>query len=409
MPAAVISNTLDGLNNDPSRPVRRASSSTDEHSNININKKNDLDFSQVLLKGNESNPMSEPEFPWAASAPDSDMGAGGMGAGAVSVFFETAALISETDSEVAHQEPFPGENTQMAREHNKEEVITLSLQPNVYSPRHTRDALSIDRDVSLSSNSKRLPSAITFQSVTDINNLEVAFSTKSLVPSDVREYVSTQETTHFDQLSHDPLLPQKAALIRERQYLFAPVTGIDFERDEPLIGNVAKSWASPANVNSSLSTEQGVFGPSRASEFEWAPVLVDQRADKLGGQLVQVLGERVTLQIRQHVNQAYIRLDPPDLGKLDISVDVDGEHLSVTIGVASSAVREALLQTADQLRQQLMTQHQGAVEVNVNSGGESSSQHQEDRDRETHIGLNHQQQDETKEDELSTGWLDTLV
>ncbi len=104
---------------------------------------------------------------------------------------------------------------------------------------------------------------------------------------------------------------------------------------------------------------------------EWAAVRVDTSAGKWGGeQMMQVLHDRVTLQAQQNVQEAKIRLDPPDLGKLDLLVRVEGDRLSVHINANAAATREALMQVSERLRTEL--QEQNFVHVDVNVGSDQS-------------------------------------
>ncbi|EMA2481075.1 flagellar hook-length control protein FliK [Vibrio fluvialis] len=107
---------------------------------------------------------------------------------------------------------------------------------------------------------------------------------------------------------------------------------------------------------------------------EWASVRIDTQAGKWGEQMLQVLHDRVTLQAQQHLQEAKIRLDPPDLGKLDLVVRVEGDRLSVQINANAAATREALMQVSDRLRAEL--QSQNFVHVDVNVGADQGGQHQ---------------------------------
>ena len=115
---------------------------------------------------------------------------------------------------------------------------------------------------------------------------------------------------------------------------------------------------------------------------EWASMRIDTSAGKWGEQMLQVLQDRVTLQAQQNLQEAKIRLDPPELGKLDLMVRVEGDRLSVQIHSNTAVTREALMQISDRLRSELQNQNFMHVDVNVSSGeggrgGQSSSQEEE--------------------------------
>lgn len=127
-----------------------------------------------------------------------------------------------------------------------------------------------------------------------------------------------------------------------------------------------------------------VHAPSSATTTvnapEWASVRIDTQAGKWGEQMLQVLHDRVTLQAQQHLQEAKIRLDPPDLGKLDLVVRVEGDRLSVQINANAAATREALMQVSDRLRAELQSQNFVHVDVNVGAdqGGQRQSSSQDE-------------------------------
>ncbi|UHJ59236.1 flagellar hook-length control protein FliK [Vibrio furnissii] len=139
--------------------------------------------------------------------------------------------------------------------------------------------------------------------------------------------------------------------------------------------------ASGAASNGQAQTQ--VHAPSATTTVnapEWASVRIDTQAGKWGEQMLQVLHDRVTLQAQQHLQEAKIRLDPPDLGKLDLVVRVEGDRLSVQINANAAATREALMQVSDRLRAELQSQNFVHVDVNVGAdqGGQRQSSSQDE-------------------------------
>ncbi len=115
---------------------------------------------------------------------------------------------------------------------------------------------------------------------------------------------------------------------------------------------------------------------------EWASVHIDTSDSKWGQQMLQVLSDKVTLQSQQHLHEAKIRLDPPELGKLDLFVRVDGDKLHVNIHSNSAATREALVNISDRLRAELQDQNFVQVHVNIGSDpGSQSNQSQQEREQ----------------------------
>lgn len=96
-----------------------------------------------------------------------------------------------------------------------------------------------------------------------------------------------------------------------------------------------------------------------------------------GEKMLNLLQQQVSLQLTQQTQQATIRLDPPHLGQLDIVVKTEGDKLTVQINAEHAAVRESLENSREQLRQVLMPDHQGGVDVEIGQGSSSAQQQQQ--------------------------------
>lgn len=131
-----------------------------------------------------------------------------------------------------------------------------------------------------------------------------------------------------------------------------------------LVASTLISNAQPAELNhvSNVPTPRLQSGGT-----EWASMQIDTKAGKWGEQMMQVLHDRVTLQAQQNMQEAKIRLDPPELGKLDLLVRVEGDRLNVQINANAAATREALVQISERLRAELQQQNFVHVDVNVGS------------------------------------------
>ncbi|EKO3372116.1 flagellar hook-length control protein FliK [Vibrio fluvialis] len=164
----------------------------------------------------------------------------------------------------------------------------------------------------------------------------------------------------------------------------------------------ASNGQAQTQVNASNAATTVVHAP------EWARVRIDTQAGKWGEQMLQVLHDRVTLQAQQNLQEAKIRLDPPDLGKLDLVVRVEGDRLSVQINANAAATREALMQVSDRLRAELQSQNFVHVDVNVGSdqGGQRQSSSQDDAAAST-IFAARDSADEPFTSSLSEHWLST--
>lgn len=91
----------------------------------------------------------------------------------------------------------------------------------------------------------------------------------------------------------------------------------------------------------------------------------------------QAVGDRVLWLAAQNITSAELRLDPPELGPMQVRVTVQHEQVQVTFSSPHAAVREALDQGATRLRE--MFNEQG-LNLNVDVSDQSLSRRQEGED-----------------------------
>lgn len=93
--------------------------------------------------------------------------------------------------------------------------------------------------------------------------------------------------------------------------------------------------------------------------------------------MTAVLKDRVQMQMSQDVSHARIRLDPPHLGALELSVRVDGSKVQIQVLANDPALREAIQQSADRLRQELEGRELMGSQVSVDVGEHGDAQFQD--------------------------------
>ncbi|WKE66544.1 flagellar hook-length control protein FliK [Gallaecimonas kandeliae] len=109
---------------------------------------------------------------------------------------------------------------------------------------------------------------------------------------------------------------------------------------------------------------------------EWAPVKVATAQGQWQQDLMAALGDRLQLQLHQQIKEARVRLDPPDLGRVEMTVRLDGDRLSVQLQASHPQVRDALTQQLDRLRLDLVQGFGSQVEVSVGQQGSGDSRPQ---------------------------------
>ncbi|MFM5401710.1 flagellar hook-length control protein FliK [Aeromonas veronii] len=157
-----------------------------------------------------------------------------------------------------------------------------------------------------------------------------------------------------------------------------------------------------------LAVGQLAAVPPRPADYQWAPVRLSDNQSQWGQQLVNLLQDKVELQVNQQVKQAHIRLDPPELGRLELTVKLDGDRLNVQLNVTNPAVRDAMIQSMERLRMSLAPHHAGGVEVNVGQGGEQG-QHERWQQEKILAGRRQWQDDPDSQWDTVHDWLNTLV
>lgn len=134
---------------------------------------------------------------------------------------------------------------------------------------------------------------------------------------------------------------------------------------------VAQSVQNLTAVEQVLSTQAQTQTNITVNRVNWAPISVDPQSPQWGEKMLNILQDRVSLQATQNMQEARIRLDPPDLGKLDLIVKIDGDKLNVQINANNTAVRDALNQVSERLRHDLQQQFV-SVDVNISQGKQHS-------------------------------------
>jgi flagellar hook-length control protein FliK len=141
---------------------------------------------------------------------------------------------------------------------------------------------------------------------------------------------------------------------------------------QPLLATLTEG---PAPINNAVpATSVAAVSGEKAPSFQTqlATVKLDGGEDRLAQQLHAALGERLQVQVKNQIQHATIRLDPPDMGKIDISMQIENGRMQVHISASQGEVYRALQQVSNDLRQSLTEQN--FVQVNVQVSSQSGQQ-----------------------------------
>ncbi|UTZ24125.1 flagellar hook-length control protein FliK [Vibrio campbellii] len=178
--------------------------------------------------------------------------------------------------------------------------------------------------------------------------------------------------------------------------------------NQPAHGQVFAANTQSQTPAAQHSNPTSPLAATQAQGAEWAAVRVDTSSGRWGEQMMQVLQDRVTLQAQQNLQEAKIRLDPPELGKLDLLVRVEGDRLSVQINANTAATREALMQVSERLRTELQEQNFIHVDVNVGSDrGQERHSHDGSQEEATVFAARETNAFQSNTTNYSEHWLNT--
>lgn len=152
------------------------------------------------------------------------------------------------------------------------------------------------------------------------------------------------------------------------------------ERNDALLLNMNEQLMPTQSVTSNMQTglgSVGLAGTAQAAitQSYQAPLNLGQNAWENN------LGSRLQMMVGQNVQTAEIRLDPPELGSLDIKIKVSNDIASINIASPHSQVRDALESAIPRLRE--MLEESGLSLGDVNVSQESFSEQQQASEGET--------------------------
>lgn len=107
--------------------------------------------------------------------------------------------------------------------------------------------------------------------------------------------------------------------------------------------------------------------------------LVDKAPSQWRAPLHEALGDRLQWQVQQGREQAVIRLDPPNLGRIDITIRQEGQLMQVHLSATHREVVQQLQGLSDQLRQDLSLRQSADVSVSVSDQSRQGDARQQAR------------------------------
>ncbi|NHZ38401.1 flagellar hook-length control protein FliK, partial [Massilia rubra] len=170
------------------------------------------------------------------------------------------------------------------------------------------------------------------------------------------------------------------------------------------VASAAQPFAAPADsmlrsdvpVTGAANIMAGANALAAQNTSVAAPVDVKLPANPADWQqpLREALGDRLQLQLGRNLDQAVIRLDPPQLGRIEIAIrHAAGGALEVNISATNSEVRRQLNNVSDAMRSDLASRQFSDVAVTITATPRSGAAFGEQQ------GRGRQQERETNEND----------
>ncbi len=110
----------------------------------------------------------------------------------------------------------------------------------------------------------------------------------------------------------------------------------------------------------------------------------------------QAVGDRLQWMVGHHIQSANIRLDPPELGRLDVHIQLHKDHASIVFSAPNQQVRDALESAVPRLREMMNNVGLSLGDVNVSQESFSQGQQAHENARSAHFVAD----EETENDRL---------
>ena len=159
------------------------------------------------------------------------------------------------------------------------------------------------------------------------------------------------------------------------------VLALTIPRDSAPLVALVEALPGPELATAPAALAQGA--PAHGPVLERG-LKLDTPQARWGEQMLHALRETVEVQVQQRFQQATIRLDPPELGSLEIYVSHESGRLSVHISAAQVDVARLLAATSERLRQELVEHNSLQVQVQVSSDSQGHSPRDQGRSPREH-------------------------
>jgi flagellar hook-length control protein FliK len=134
--------------------------------------------------------------------------------------------------------------------------------------------------------------------------------------------------------------------------------------------------ATPFDSVTTQQNQQSLSGLQRLEQAQQAQTPVQVKSDLAADQMA----ERVQMMMSKNLKNIDIRLDPPELGRMQIRMNMSGDVANVQITVSNPAARELIEQTIPRLREMLAQSGVALADTSVQQQSSRGGQAQQGSD-----------------------------
>ncbi len=170
----------------------------------------------------------------------------------------------------------------------------------------------------------------------------------------------------------------------------SPLAAAVFSQQQPIAFNSPQSapglalpfstFPSGIEANPVVAQQSVVLSHSgQNTQHQWQSEPMPADPVRFGQRLLSLLSDKVDVQLGLGVNRAVIRLDPPALGSIDLSIQLEGEKLTVQLNSSNGQLKEAMQQGLELLRSNLQHKLGADTQIELRMGPDNQSQQQRER------------------------------
>lgn len=131
-----------------------------------------------------------------------------------------------------------------------------------------------------------------------------------------------------------------------------------------------------------LQPEVAALTSERPGVSQWGPLPLSAQGTQVqhARELLLPLRDQLRFQIDQRIQTAELQLTPPELGRIELNIRLDGDRLHIQMHAANNHVRDALLSGLERLRSELAMEHKGNISLDVATDSERRQPEQDARE-----------------------------